>query len=152
MDKDLEESLSSPMRQKPPQSFLPAARNMPGSRPKLLSVEDHPETQILLKRGLKERYDVTVVSCEEEARAALVEKSFDAALLDIKLIRRKGGVDLLRYIRERDGVPDLPAIAVTAYAMPGDRKEILREGFDGYVAKPFTLESLRETIDQTLTA
>ena len=64
----------------------------------------------------------------------------------------EGGVDLLGYIQKCDGVTDLPTIAVTAYAMPGGREEMFRKGSDGYIAKPFALESLRETIDQTLTA
>ena len=40
------------------------------------------------------------------------------------------GADLLREVKAREDIEDVPAIALTAYAMPGDREELLDEGFE----------------------
>lgn len=118
--------------------------------PHLLSVEDNPETRLLLKHLLNEDYDVTFASDVEDAMDAVESSSFDLLLLDINLGAEKGGTELLHTIRNRDDMDDIPAIALTAFAMPGDREELLKEGFDEYVGKPFTGQELTETIDQTL--
>lgn len=119
----------------------------------LLSVEDNPETRLLLKHLLKGSYEVTFVSSVEEALDAIgSDGSFDLLLLDINLSteKEKRGTELLHRIRAREDKGDIPAIAVTAFAMPGDREDLLEKGFDSYVGKPFTGAELTETIEQTL--
>ena len=121
--------------------------------PHLLSVEDNSETRLLLEHLLNEDYDLTSVPGADEALDAVDSASFDLLLLDINLSseREDGGTKLLHRIRTREDTGDIPAIAVTAYAMPGDREALLDEGFDGYVSKPFTGRELTETIDRILT-
>lgn len=53
-------------------------------------------------------------------------------------------------VRRREELADIPAVALTAYSMPGDREDLLGKGFDGYVGKPFTRRELVEAIDQNL--
>ncbi|WP_263785226.1 response regulator [Salinibacter grassmerensis] len=117
-----------------------------------MSVEDNPDTQLLLEHTLQDEYDVTVVSSVEEALDHVATDSFDLLLLDINLSEKNGGVELLRTIRNRENIDDIPAVAVTAFAMPGDRDEFLQEGFDEYVGKPFTRDRLVDTIEDTLPA
>jgi two-component system cell cycle response regulator len=45
----------------------------------------------------------------------------------------------------------LPIVAVTAYAMQGDRERILDSGFDGYLSKPINPSSLTEELNRLLT-
>lgn len=118
--------------------------------PSILAVEDNSETQLLLKHLLKKEFDVTVVSGVEEALEAVESRLFDLLLLDINLSEERTGTDLLYLIREREGMKNTPAIALTAYAMPGDEEDFLNEGFDQYVSKPFTRDDLTKTIKQTL--
>ena len=124
----------------------------PSNTPRLLSVEDNPETRLLLTHLLDEAYDIMSVPDVEEALDAVDSASFDLLLLDINLNSAEEGTELLHMIRDREGGEHIPAVALTAYAMPGDREELLAEGFDGYVSKPFTGRELTETIDHVLAA
>ncbi len=119
-------------------------------KPHILAVEDNSETQLLLEHLLKKSFEVVVVPGVDEALDAVDEQSFDALLLDINLSEQRTGTDLLHLLRERDDMADVPAIALTAYAMPGDREDFLDAGFDQYVSKPFTRDDLTEAIESTL--
>lgn len=118
--------------------------------PHILAVEDNSETQLLLKHLLKDSYEVEVVPGVEGALDAVENGSFDVLLLDINLSEERTGTELLHLIREREGMGNVSAIALTAYAMPGDREDFLEEGFDEYVSKPFTRADLTEAIETTL--
>lgn len=123
---------------------------MSSEPPRILAAEDNSETQLLLKHLLKDSFEVVVVPGVEEALEAIDADSFDALLLDINLSEERTGTELLHLIRERDHMSEVPAIALTAYAMPGDREDFLEEGFDEYVSKPFTRDDLTQAINQTL--
>jgi len=119
-------------------------------KPHILAVEDNSETQLLLEHLLKTSFEVVVVAGVEEALKAVDNHSFDALLLDINLSEERTGTDLLHLLREREQMTDIPAIALTAYAMPGDREDFLEAGFDQYVSKPFTRSDLTDAINETL--
>lgn len=136
-----------------PTSILTTRSNQPMSStdtPSILAVEDNSETQLLLKHLLKKDFDVTVVSGVDAALEAIEDRTFDILLLDINLSEERTGTDLLYLIREREEMKDAPAIALTAYAMPGDREDFLQEGFDQYVSKPFTRADLTKAIEKSL--
>lgn len=123
-------------------------------KPQILAVEDNSETQLLLRHLLGEDYDLTIASGVDGALQAAEEEAakeglFDAFLLDINLGEERSGTDLLRLLREREQTY-VPAIALTAYAMPGDEEYFLSEGFDQYLAKPFTRKDLTCALKQTL--
>jgi len=118
--------------------------------PNILAVEDNSETQLLLKHLLEGSYDVKVVYGIEDALDAVDAGSFDVLLLDINLSEDQTGTDLLHLIRERQGMGEVPAVALTAYALPGDRENFLQKGFDEYVSKPFTRADLTDAIENTL--
>lgn len=118
----------------------------------ILSVEDNENTRFLLRHLLEDRFNVIVVPGIEDALEVFRSKSFDLLLLDINLGTEKNGVDLLHMIRAREQEGHVPAIALTAYAMPADRERYLSEGFDEYIGKPFTRSELTETIDRTLSS
>jgi CheY-like chemotaxis protein len=123
---------------------------MRSTRPHILAVEDNSETQLLLKHLLKSSFDVVVVSGVNDALAAADEQDFDIFLLDINLSGQRTGTDLLHMLRKKDGSASVPAIALTAYAMPGDREDFLDAGFDQYVSKPFTRSDLTTAIESSL--
>jgi len=125
-------------------------RPMSSTRAHILAVEDNSETQLLLKHLLKSSFDVVVVSGVDDALDAADENDFDIFLLDINLSGQRTGTDLLHLLRQREQLADVPAIALTAYAMPGDREDFLEAGFDQYVSKPFTRADLTSAIETSL--
>ena len=73
---------------------------------------------------------------------------YDAVLLDINLGGARDGVDVLGELRMVPGYERVPAVAVTAYSMPGDKERFMEAGFDAYLGKPFTPEQLQEVLVQ----
>lgn len=71
----------------------------------------------------------------------------DLILLDIQMPEMDGFAVLGR-LRIDERVRHIPVIALTAYAMRGDRERALRSGFDGYVTKPIDRASLRTEIEK----
>jgi CheY-like chemotaxis protein len=71
---------------------------------------------------------------------------FRGFVLDINLGGKETGADVLRIARTLEGYADVYAIALTAYALPGDRERLLESGFDEYISKPFTRQSLMDAL------
>jgi len=116
----------------------------------ILAVEDNSETQLLLRHLLDSSFDIVVVPGVEGALDAVQDQTFDAFLLDINLSDERTGTDLLHLLRDQEGMADVPAVALTAYAMPGDREDFLDAGFNQYVSKPFTRADLTEALEEVL--
>lgn len=112
----------------------------------ILTVEDNPDTQTLLRYMLQQHFNMSFSSQVDEALALAAEKEFNLFLLDINLGEARTGVDLLHLLREQPRYANTPALALTAYAMPGDRERFLDAGFNGYISKPFTRRELLDTI------
>lgn len=125
---------------------------MTASPPSILVVEDNAETRLLLKHILATDYATTVVESVDAAMQACSEQSFHLLLLDINLGGQRTGTDLLHALRTPPQSVGAPAIALTAYAMPGDRQRFEKEGFDAYVSKPFSQDDLLGAIRDCLAA
>ncbi len=109
---------------------------------RILLVEDDVDTQQLLLALLEQRYDVTVASRADEAYRIAYRQTFDMILTDIDLGDGPDGSDLLRKLRAIPAYAATPIVAVTAYALPGDRERFLEMGFTAYVSKPFDVDDL----------
>lgn len=116
----------------------------------ILTVEDNPDTQTLLRYMLQQHFNMSFSSQVDDALTLAAEKEFNLFLLDINLGEARTGVDLLHLLREQPRYTDTPALALTAYAMPGDRERFLDAGFNGYISKPFTRRELLDTIKVAL--
>lgn len=128
---------------------IPSVDNIPLPRFKTLVVEDNFETQLLAKRFLKPHCDVTLVDSYETALLAFETGDFDIALLDINLGEKRTGTDLLQQLRTIQGKPPFYAVAFTAYALPTDRAQFMSQGFNDYLAKPFTKSDLIEVLQRS---
>ena len=88
----------------------------------------------------------------QEALAALAAKTYDLVLMDIQM-PVMDGLAATRAIRESSGLstgPGVPLIAMTAYAMAGDREAFLAAGMDDYIAKPVEMGELRRVVARVL--
>ncbi|MFQ1989503.1 response regulator [Aeromonas veronii] len=103
---------------------------------RVLLAEDNRVNQQLIIEYLR-RVDavVCVVSNGREAVERVAEQPFDVILMDL-LMPVLDGLDATRQIRKMVDKHDVPIIALTASAMPGDKERCLGVGMNGYVTKP----------------
>lgn len=112
------------------------------ARPRILVLEDNAESRLLLRHLLARTFDATIVARADEALESARQSRFDLMLLDINLGEKRTGVDVLAELRRIPGYAQVPALACTAYALPGDRERFLEAGFQSYVSKPFVKAEL----------
>lgn len=119
-------------------------------RLRILATDDVPVNRELVRTILEKRgHKVTVAENGQEALDAWRNGSFDLLLMDIQM-PEMDGLTATRIIREeelqRGG--HVPVIAMTAYAMAGDRERCLQAGMDDYVAKPVNPSELMTVISR----
>jgi two-component system, cell cycle response regulator DivK len=71
----------------------------------------------------------------------------DLILLDIRL-PDIDGTKVVRWLRANKKLCDVPVVAITAFALPGDKERILDAGFDAYVAKPISVRDFLEVVER----
>lgn len=72
-------------------------------------------------------------------------------LLDLSMPEMDGW-EMFERVRANPRITRLPVIALTAHAMAGDRERVIDAGFDGYIAKPFRIDSFLADIQAVLDA
>jgi PAS domain S-box-containing protein len=130
----------------------------------ILLAEDNTINQKLVVALLEKRgHNVVVTSTGREALAALeldrpvnregTAPPFDLLLMDVQM-PEMDGLEATERLRtwERQQGGHLPVIAMTAYAMKGDREMCLAKGMDGYVSKPIQPAELFDTIGRLVVA
>ncbi len=108
----------------------------------VLLVDDDFRNSYVLSIAL-EKYGLDIIMAEngKEALEVLENESVDLVLMDI-MMPIMDGWEATRAIRSRDGIRDLPVIAVTAKAMEEDRKKCFDAGVSDYITKPVDVEEL----------
>ena len=118
----------------------------------ILLVEDEHINRTLAVTILeREGWEVTIAEDGLEAIRKHKEEEFDLILMDIQM-PQLDGYETTRFIRrdEMHTTRHVPIIAMTAYAVKGDREKCLAAGMDGYVSKPVCPDRLRFEIATVL--
>ena len=118
------------------------------NRKKIVLIEDNADNRLLTQAILEPEFQV---ECFEDGMTALdkIEISApDLILLDISL-PGMDGIEVLKNIRNIQSLKNTPVIALTAHALPGDKENFLRQGFNDYITKPIIDDNiLFETINK----
>jgi CheY-like chemotaxis protein len=117
---------------------------------KILIVEDNEDSLYLMKFILEQNgYETVVARRGKEGIGLAREAKPDLILMDIQLPDITGE-EATRRIRRSRPLGEVPVIALTAYAMAGDRERFLSAGHNGYIKKPIEPEGLMEEIEKYL--
>ncbi len=130
----------------------PAVFSLMGhSRARILVAEDEPVNQQVIGKLLgMAGYSYDIAENGEKAVELFKQKEYQAALFDVQMPVMDGlaATQEIRAIEFREGRKRLPIIAVTARAMFGDKERILEAKLDDYIAKPYNLNDVCETLNK----
>lgn len=113
----------------------------------ILLIEDNEQNSYLLGYLLRQ-YGFEVLLAADGLRGLEMAKTtypLQMVLLDIQL-PRMDGYAVARALRAMPGLQQTPIVAVTSYAMVGDREKCLEAGCNGYIEKPINPETFVEEI------
>ncbi|MHC1792091.1 PAS domain S-box protein [Solidesulfovibrio sp.] len=117
----------------------------------ILLAEDEPINRLATKvMAEKLGHRVVAVNDGQEALDALMAGDFEIILMDVQM-PVMDGAEATKRIRAGEAGKDkasIPIVALTAYAMAGDKEKFLDAGMDGYLAKPLEMESLLKVIEE----
>ncbi len=120
----------------------------------ILLVEDDPVNRIMATRLLEKMgCSVRIATNGQEALDLLGEVAVDCVLMDIQM-PVMDGLEATRRIRgDGSGAfdPNIPIVAITAYAMEGDKQKFLDAGMSAYLSKPVDLLALKEVLGKIIT-
>ena len=117
---------------------------------RILVIEDNEQNMYLVSFIL-EKHDFKVIQAwrgDTGIQLALETKP-DLILLDIQL-PSMDGYTVARELRKLESMKNTPIIAVTSYAMPGDREQALEAGCTGYIEKPINPETFMNEVREYL--
>ncbi len=115
---------------------------------RILLAEDNVSSQKVALQMLKKLgYKADVVANGIEALQSLERQHYDVVLMDLKM-PEMDGLEVSRIIRQRWLHDGPKIIAITAYALEGDREKCLAAGMDDYIAKPIEINDLRAVLER----
>lgn len=118
---------------------------------KVYLIEDNEKNMKLFRAILKIIPNIEIF---EESRGdlgfELIKSSNpDLVILDIQL-PEMNGIEICNELRKIKKFKDTPIIAVTSFAMKGDKERILEAGFNQYLSKPIKVQEFREVVKKYL--
>jgi CheY-like chemotaxis protein len=117
---------------------------------RILLIEDNPQNRYLAKFLLEQRgHKVIEAETGPQGLAMASEAHPDLVLLDIQLPGMDGHA-VARALKADPAVKSIPIVAVTSYAMAGDREKCLAAGAEGYIEKPINPETFVAEVERFL--
>ncbi len=121
-------------------------------KPKILLIEDNEQNRYLAT-FLLEKHGYEVVSAEDGLTGINLATRIkpNLIILDIQL-PNMDGYTVAKILKLNPDLKNIPIVAVTSYAMPGDREKAIASGCDGHIEKPINPETFVEEIEKFLRA
>lgn len=118
----------------------------------ILIVEDNSKNLRLFRAVLRfKQYEIIEAKSAEVGIALARERQPALILMDIQLPKMDGR-EAMRILKSDEATRQIPIIAVTSFAMKGDREDLLANGFNDYLAKPVDIKELRKVVEHHLHA
>ncbi len=113
---------------------------------RVLVIEDNDDNLYLI-RFILENNDLAVLiaTTGREGLEMTIKEKPDLVLMDIQL-PDINGLDVTRMIRKQDSCNSIPIVAISSYAMTGDKQLALEAGCSGYIEKPIDPETIMNII------
>lgn len=116
----------------------------------ILIIEDEPDNVNVVRKVMEfHGANVYVADNGIDGLQMLTNMTPSLVLLDLSMPQMDGW-EVLRTLRSKTGLAQLPVIALTAHAMSGDEESVMAAGFDGYIAKPIRINTLLPKIKEAL--
>ena len=114
----------------------------------ILVIEDNNLNAKLLEDIFTAKgYKVKIAENGEDGLEMVKKKKPDIILMDIQL-PGMSGYELTRILKNDEGTSGIPIIAITAYALKGERERAFREGCDEYMSKPINTRIMPTIVEQ----
>jgi two-component system, cell cycle response regulator DivK len=121
---------------------------MSGNR-KILIVDDNELNLKLCSAILKSNYEILTAKTAEEGLESARRTHPDLILMDIQL-PGMDGLTATQAIKSDDDLKAIPVVALTSFAMVGDREKALSAGCEEYLAKPIEIQGLKSMVARLL--
>jgi len=128
----------------------PVSKSADSKLPDVLYIEDDFSAIYVVKRLLKGIYNIEAVLDARTGIESAGKKQYDAVLIDINLGTDMNGMEAAAIIKKINGYEKTPLVALTAFAMPGDREEFLQNGLSHYLSKPFSKAELLNLMTEVM--
>jgi CheY-like chemotaxis protein len=119
--------------------------------PSVLLVEDNQENKDVITYFIRSVCKVDSTGDGPSAIEMAKNKQYELILMDINLGLGMNGLEATKNIRLIPGYENVPIVAVTAYAMVGDKEIFLNAGCTHYISKPFTKQEIIELLSKIFT-
>jgi len=119
-----------------------------GIKPRMLVVDNDESSRDIIKLFVKDMCDADFVESGEKAFRMVNENKYDIILMDINLGQGMSGVETTKEIRKMESYKNIPIVAITGFAMRGDREEFIQAGCTHYLSKPFSRAKIMKLINE----
>jgi CheY-like chemotaxis protein len=117
---------------------------------RILVIEDNPANLDLMVYLLDAFGHTPLAAADGEVGIALIQDEKPHLIIcDIQL-PKLSGYEVAQWLKKEPALRTIPILAVTAYAMVGDRDKVLAAGFDGYLTKPIEPETFVSQVERFL--
>ncbi|TAN44264.1 MAG: response regulator [Nitrospirae bacterium] len=119
---------------------------------RILIVEDNEKNRKLFKLVLGSiGHELLLAENGEEGIKTAEDERPELILMDIQM-PVMDGISALKALKAADETRDIPVVALTSYAMKGDRERLLDIGFTAYMAKPIDVDKFKKMVGEILEA